>query len=73
MRGNTGHVSNRVRTVADRTAEMTHFLYFCSEGALANVSVDQLVVRHKLDRKACEYALGLARQKRTSNQEKRHG
>lgn len=56
----------KVRTVAEHSTEMTMFLYQCTDQRLAAVTVDNLVARHGLDAKDCEYALTIARQKRAS-------
>ncbi len=52
------------RTVADRTNEMTLFLYGCTDNRLAETTVGELAARHGLGQRECEYALTVARQKR---------
>jgi hypothetical protein len=52
------------RTKLDCTTEMRLFLYGCTDGRLASVTVDDLIARHGVDRKMAEYELTVARQKR---------
>lgn len=52
------------RTVAERTTEMTLFLYGCTDKRLAETTVGELVARHRLAERECEYALIVARGKR---------
>lgn len=52
------------RTVQDKRTTMIQFLYGCRPVVLGTVTVDDLVNRHGLDRKSCEYELTIARQKR---------
>lgn len=52
------------RTVADKRTTMLQFLYGCRPVVLKTVTVDDLVNRHGVDRKACQYELQIAIQKR---------
>jgi hypothetical protein len=45
---------------------MIQFLYGCRPIVLGAVTVDDLVNRHGLDRRSCEYELTIARQKRAA-------
>lgn len=54
------------RTLADKRTTMIQFLYGCRPIVLGAVTVDDLVNRHGLDRRSCEYELTIARQKRAA-------
>lgn len=51
-------------TKTESSAQLIAFLYDCRPSALGAVTVDQLVARHRVDRKRVEYELNIARQKR---------
>lgn len=55
---------NKQRTVADKQAQLTTFLYSCRPHMLPAFSVDQLMARHGTDRKFTQYTLMVAQQKR---------
>lgn len=56
------------RTVADKQAQLTSFLYSCRPQVLPTLSVDQLMARHGTDRKFTQYTLMVASQKRAGEQ-----
>lgn len=64
-RGNAQRYPDKQLSVAAAKGEMVSFLYTCRPDRLADVTVDDLVARHRVDAKVAEYELTIARQKRS--------
>lgn len=64
MRGNATKFPDKRLNVANAKAQMVQELCSCTDSRLAQLTVDSLVARFRVDRKAAEYALVIQRQSR---------